>query len=286
MYTLRAENKYGKKMTLSGHPLFKVTGCAGLTPAAASINTDGLATGDGSLFNSSKVGNRNIVVTLEYTCTGSDVEKARIELYSIFKTKQRVRVFYKNESRDVYIDGYVETFDGDLFKRGQMAQISIICPDPFFKKVEDTVTDFTATTSLLEFPVAFPEEGIPFSEFAVYDERSVYNGGDAVCGVIIRCNFSDDVENPAFYNLTTGEGLVLDFSFQRGDALTINTNQGQKSIMLERDGSTINLLNYLQQGSAWFLLTIGDNVFTFTADDDGRENMVVTFTTTDQYEGV
>ena len=285
MYSLSVQNKYGTKMELTHNMLFYVTSVTGLTPAAANINTDALAVGDGSLFNSSRVGNRNIVIMLKYR-SGINVEQARIELYKLFKTKQWVRVFYKTASRDVYIDGYVETFDGDLFEQGQLAQISIICPDPFFKDIDSTVTDFNAVVALLEFPVEFPEEGIPFSEISVYAEKSVVNGGDAESGVIIRCDFSGDASNPAFYNLTTGDGLSIDFDFLRGDALIINTNQGSKSITLIREGVTVNLLNYLVQGSAWFLLTIGDNVFTFTADDDGRENMHVVFTSTNQFEGV
>ena len=285
MFTLAAQNKYDNKMTLTEEKGFNVISVTGLTPAAAIINTDGMATGDGDIFNSSKVGKRNIVITMAYK-SGVSVEQERIKLYQIFKTKQWVRIFYKNESRDVFIDGYVETFEGDLFQRGQMAAVSILCPDPFFKNVEDTNTTFTAVIPMLEFPVEFPEEGIPFSELRVYDEKSVYNAGDTETGVIIRCNFSAEVSNPAFYNLTTGEGLVIAFDFMRGDALIVNTNQGSKSITLIREGVTVNLLNYLVQGSAWFLLTIGDNVFTFTADDDGRENMHVVFTSTNQFEGV
>lgn len=285
MFSLSVQNKYGTKMTLTGHDLYYVMSVTGLTPAAANINTDALAVGDGSLFNSSRVGNRNIVITLKYK-SGISVEEARLELYKVFKTKQWVRVFYKTETRDVYIDGYVETFEGDLFERGQMAAVSIICPDPFFKAVTDTVTDFNAVIGLLEFPVEFPEEGIPFSEVRAYSEKSVVNGGDAESGVIIRCNFSAEVSNPAFYNLTTGEALSVAFTFLRGDTLIINTNQGSKSITLIREGVTVNMLNYLVQGSAWFLLTIGDNVFTFTADDDGRESMEVVFTSTNQFEGV
>lgn len=285
MYSLTVQNKYGTKMTLTEDNRYYVVRVMGLTPAAANINTDDLAVGDGSLFNSSKVGSRNIVITLKYK-EGINVEEARLALYNVFKTKQKVRVFYKTATRDVYIDGYVETFDGDLFERGQMAAVSIICPDPFFKAVESTVTDFNAVIRLLEFPVEFPESGIPFSEIRAYSEKSVVNGGDAESGVIIRCNFTGEVENPAFYNLTTGEGLSVAFSFLRGDSLIIDTNQGSKSITLIREGATINMLNYLVQGSAWFLLTIGDNIFTFTADDDGRENMDVVFTSTNQFEGV
>lgn len=285
MYSLTVQNKYGTKMTLTDDNRYYVVRVMGLTPAAANINTDALAVGDGSLFNSSKVGTRNIVITLKYK-EGINVEEARLALYNVFKTKQRVRVFYKTATRDVFIDGYVETFDGDLFERGQMAAVSIICPDPFFKAVESTVTDFNAVIRLLEFPVEFPESGIPFSEIRAYSEKSVVNGGDAESGVIIRCNFTGEVENPAFYNLTTGEGLSVAFSFLRGDSLIIDTNQGSKSITLIREGATINMLNYLVQGSAWFLLTIGDNIFTFTAYDDGRENMDVVFTSTNQFEGV
>lgn len=282
MFTIAAQNNYNERYNLSGNDDFDIINVTGVTPAGATINMDNLATADGQLFNSSKVGTRNIVITI---CYRRDPERVRNWFYKIFKPKQEVRIFYSTEIKDVYIDGYVETFEGDLFEINQKAQISIICPDPFWKDDVDEVTDFTAVTDALEFPVEFPEAGIPFSTIATYAEKSVINHGEVETGVIIEFQTRGSVVNPAFYNTTTGEALIFNFTFQTGDSVRVNTNEGRKKAILTRNGSEINLLNYIAQGSGWFKLRIGDNVFSYTATS-GNEYMEVRFILTPLYEGV
>lgn len=281
-YTLKAANQYGDELTLTGRKDMQVTGVDGLHPPGAVINMDALALSDGALFNSSRVGTRNLVITVHFA---ENPEQCRRKIYQLFKPKQAIRIFYKNGSRDVYIDGRVETVVVDLFARLQNAQISIQCPRPFFRDVKDGVTDFTTVTSLLEFPVEFPEEGIPFSEVASYAEKSVINGGEVETGVIIEFQARGTVQDPAFYNLTTGEGMILDYDFQTGDRVIINTLPGEKKATLIRDGVSINLLNAVALGSSWLRMTIGDNIFTYTAAL-GAENIMARFTVTSLYEGV
>ena len=145
-YTLKAANQYGDELTLTGRKDMQVTGVDGLHPPGAVINMDALALSDGALFNSSRVGTRNLVITVHFA---ENPEQCRRKIYQLFKPKQAIRIFYKNGSRDVYIDGRVETVVVDLFARLQNAQISIQCPRPFFRDVKDGVTDFTTVTSLL-----------------------------------------------------------------------------------------------------------------------------------------
>ena len=281
-YTLRAENEYNNTIDLTGRRDMAVTGAEGLHPPGAVINMDALALSDGALFNSSRVGTRNIVITVHFV---KDPENCRHEIYKVFKPKRPVRIYYANNTRDVYIDGYVESCVVDLFAQKQNAQISILCPRPFFRNVADGVTDFTTVTSLLEFPVEFPEEGIPFSEVATYAEKAVLNAGEVETGVRIEFSARGTVQRPAFYNTTTGEGLVIDYTFQTGDAVVINTLPGEKSIILRRDGADINLLNAITLGSSWLRMTVGDNVFSYTADQ-GADLMMTRFIVTPLYEGV
>lgn len=281
-YTLRAENEYNDSISLTGRRDMALTGADGLHPPGAVVNMDPLALNDGALFNSSRVETRNIVLTVHFT---RNPENCRHEIYKVFKPKRPIRLYYTNNTRDVYIDGYVETCVVDLFAPKQNAQISILCPRPFFRDTADGVTDFTTVTNRLEFPVEFPEEGIPFSEVATYAEKAVLNAGEVETGVRIAFSTRGTVQRPAFYNLTTGEGFILDFTFQAGDTVTIDTLPGQKSAILQRDGASINLLNYIAQGSTWLRMIVGDNVFSYTADQ-GADQMLVRFTVTPLYEGV
>ena len=282
MFALSVENKYGDKLRLTGNDSYNVVSVTGLTPAAANINMDALAITDGSVFNSSQVGGRNIVITVAYKGRPED---ARLELYKYFKTKQPIRVYYATSSRDVYIDGYVETFDGDLFEQGQKAQISIICPNPFFRSVATNHIDFLATAGLLEFPVEFPEEGIEFSGSSPYSEKNIYNSGEVESGMQISVAINGNVSNPIFYNLTSNERLGLNYDFENGDRIEISTLSGAKSVTLIRSGVEINLLNYIMPDTTWIALYPGDNIFTYTATA-GRTYMDVVFTIQALFEGV
>ena len=66
-YTLRAVNQYGDELDLTGRRDMALTRPDGFHPADAIINMDALALNDGALFNSSRVGTRNIVLTVHFT---------------------------------------------------------------------------------------------------------------------------------------------------------------------------------------------------------------------------
>ena len=282
MFTLSVENQYGNSLQLTQNSNYDVLSVTGLTPASATINMDTVAMSDGTAFNSSRVNNRNIVITLGYR---GSVEANRIALYQFFRPKQYVKLYYSNDNRDVWIEGYVETFEGNLFELGQKAQISIICPNPYFKDVNDITTDFMAVTNLLEFPVEFPEAGIEFSSIQQYYEEDIVNQGDVEAGVIIKIITNGVVENPTFYNLTTSEQFGIEIETQTGDVIVINTNSGEKGITLTRNGVTQNIINKVVRGSNWFTLLPGDNLFSYVAES-GVSNMSVIFYTTTLYEGV
>lgn len=102
----------------------------GLNPVAGTINTTEFATGNGAMFNSYRIGTRNIVL---YVKIYPEIEKNRLKLYQYFKINSDVTLYFRHESLDVYIVGKVESFELDHFSNSQVAQISIICADPFSK---------------------------------------------------------------------------------------------------------------------------------------------------------
>ena len=146
------------------------------------------------------------------------------------------------------------------------------------------VQEFYSVEALFEFPFDI-EEPIPFSEIVTGMEKSIINAGDLETGVTITIDAVGTVENPKIYNVDDNTFMILSFTMQDGDTITIDTRQGEKSITLRRGGSDINLIGHMQRNSTWFQLQPGDNVFT-TAADAGAENMMVTFTVVDQFQGV
>lgn len=282
MFTLIAENQFEQQLELTHNPAYTIIEIDGIDPPDATINTTHNAGADGSEFNSAYVNNRQITITL---VVNAPAEVNRINLYKYFKCKFPVTLYYTNASREVYINGYVQNIDVGYFDKKQTIQIVIFCPKPYFNGVMDSVQEFVTVESLFEFPFDIEAAGVEFSELLLNVEQDIINNGDVTTGVIINIQATGQVVNPKIYNVETSESMILNVTLQTGDLVTINTKQSEKAITLLRAGVTSNLIGSLQQGSTWFTLIPGDNIFTVAADGL-VENMIVTFTITDQYEGV
>ena len=282
MFNLIVEDKNKNQLYLTGNPAYAITNIDGFDPPEATINTSKNAGADGSLFNSAYANERQITITM---VINAPVEQNRINLYKWFKTKFPVKLTYETESRNVYIEGYVQSIQIGYFEKKQTAQIVVLCPKPYLNGSEINEQIFSNIDPLFEFPFSIPAEGVPFSEVLLYVEKSILNFGDIVTGVLIKINALGIIENPKIYNVETREHMILNTNLLRGDVVEINTRFGEKSITLIRDGVESSIVGSLEDGSTWFQLEVGDNVFTLNADS-GVENMFVSFTVIDQYEGV
>lgn len=282
MFRCWIENEYKSKLELTDNPDYTVYQIDGLEPPQATINTSAVANFDGSRFNSSRTNERNIVI---YLAIEGDCETNRINLYRFARAKKFIRFYYQNGSRDVYIDGYVESISIGFFEMKQAVQISIICPYPFFKSNNETVLDFTSVEPLFIFPFAYEAAGAPFSVLQAGAMQSLINGGDVENGLKIIIKATGQALNPRVLNVTTNEFFKINIEMTEGDQLTINTNKGQKSLTLFHDGTESNVINDMEVGSTWFQLYTGDNVFSYDADEF-PENILCTFQHTNEFEGV
>ena len=280
MFDLSVKNISGDVLRLTRNNSYAITGATGLTPVAANINTSATGINDGETYNSARLGYRNIVITLYFT---HDVEKNRIKLYDFFQTKQFCTLYFSNDSRDVCIDGYVETFECDLFSVSETAQISIICPNPYFKSVSETVNSSSAIISNVEFPTEF--NTVESSTTAENNSVIIPNSGDVPAGMDIVINFTGSVTNPVITNAATGEYFRLNREFVSDDVVTVNTRNGEKSVKLTHLGADFNIINALDAGASWLQLRRGNNTLYFNADS-GVDHMIVTFKHTDLFAGV
>lgn len=282
MFTLAIENHLGELVELTNNPDYTVTRMDGISPPTANINTGENANFDGSIFNSSKLNSRNIVIELFLE---RDAEASRINLYKYVKVKKACVVYYKNGLRDVKIAGYVENLDADPFALKEAVQISIICPYPYYSSVADLTENFSDEEPLFEFPMDIDENGVEFSRVILSDQTVVTNGGDVECGMIIEFRAFGDVVNPSIYNAETAAGMKINKTLYNGDVLRICTIKGQKSVVYIHNGVQSNALNSLDRGSVWLTLESGDNVIAYTADS-GESDLVCALTYNTLFEGV
>lgn len=282
MYELKVMNNRGEVLNLSTSPSYKVYKVTGLQPPAVALNGSNNVTSDGSKINSVRVEQRNIVI---YMTIEGEIEKNRINLYKYFPLKQTVTVYFKNGTRDVYIEGMVEVIECDLFSNKQVAQISLICPQPYFKGIDALVSYFSDVSSLFEFPFSISENGVEVSAITTNIRKSIINTGDVESGIVIDLFSIGTVVNPVLYDVFKRTHIKLMFTMEANDHIIINTNVGLKSITLIRDGVSSNIIGYLYPDSSWLTVAAGDNVFTYDADSGGS-NLQITFTTSVLYGGV
>ena len=261
---------------------FIIAGIKGLGPAKANINTTDMASIDGALYNSSRMGSRNIVLTLCFSEEMTEkltIEELRQLTYKYFPVKQDVTLTIETDERKVEIEGYVESNEPNIFSSRETTQISIICPDPYFYSIKDddiTETYFGALMPMFEFPFmnnSITKKLILMGDIRSKRENTIYYGGDIETGVIIDIFASGRVENITIYNIHQREVMKIDTDMIEtltgsgivsGDQIRICTLKGKKSITLIRGGVYTNILNCVDKDVDWFHLVKGDNIFTYT----------------------
>lgn len=212
-----------------------VTNIEGLAPMPGTINMDDNAGGDGSIFNSARAQNRNIVITMKpfeedmYDYDGqlikASMEACRRKIYLIFPLKRKIRLYLETETRKYYIDGYVETINADYFGDMEGAQVSLLCPDPYFKvNWEDVVEPEVKEGFLLS------ESGKYYGiDMSMHNLDGRYYYLDHNIPMLITFIIDKDVDNA---NVSIGRGLkpnelefmqISNINFKQKDKIVINT---------------------------------------------------------------
>lgn len=278
---------------------FLIESVSGLGPSKANINTTEVSTNDGSLFNSARLNQRNIVFEFIFveTINGESIEDVRQKSYKYFPLKKKLDLLIETDNRIAKTTGYVESNEPNIFSSREGTQISIICPDPHFYSASNNTTVFYGIEPVFEFPFSnesLTDPLITFGNIQLKTENVITYKGDTEIGVTIHIHAIGEVENITIYNTgireimridtakletLTGSGIVA------GDDIIIKTQKGDKSITLIREGQYINILNCLGKETDWFTLAKGDNIFAFTAES-GTTNLQFWIENKVIYEGV
>lgn len=303
IYTIVATNAKGDSVELDlANPWaggIAVVGASGLGPADGTINTVNFATSDGALFNSSRIKSRDIELHLQFL--GSDIEEVRHRLLRYFRVKHPIMLEFITDHRHTYITGYVEKNEIDIFSNKEGADITIVCPDPFFKlrdpaKGKNSVR-FTTSKPSFEFEFQDPNAQSPtliFGEMTSTGETVVVYEGDADASAIVDIQFLGPASGVKLYNTTTQTRINIDTNeisrllgstIKAGDRLSISSGVGDKYVKAYRDGKVYNALSALDRDSDWIFLTPGDNLITVRADT-GIDNVSAIISFENLYESI
>lgn len=300
--TVKVTNYMGESLTIpliwNGGP-FEIKNIEGLGPPTANINTTEIATNDGSKFNSARATQRNVVIYLLFHGAPT-IEDARQLTYKYFPVKKPLQIEIETDNRRCLAEGYPESNEPNIFSENEDCQVSIICPNPYWKSAgDDGVREvvFSGAEPNFEFPFQNNSTTSKTIEFGIISRRKenvVYYDGDAEQGITITIEVGGTVKNLKIVNVNTRETMTISHdeleSFTgsglvSGDTVTISTLKGHKSIELLRDGVTTNILNCIGKDDDWFMLTKGDNIFGYTADE-GSDYLDFKISYSSLYEGI
>lgn len=315
---ITAINELGEKLVMqldspetSGLVIKQVQG---LGPAKGVINTSALSTADGSSYNSARIEERNIDLHVRYYEVPSavndadqskryraSIETIRQKTYSMFPVKYPVVLIFETDVRALYIMGYVESNEPDIFSMESSAVIAIRCPDPYFygydKNQGVNVVEFASANPKFEF--AFSNESLTLPLLVMGDilavqEKNIDYYGDAPVGMTISIQANGPAENITIFDRTTQEAMRIDTTklanmmgspLQAGDEILITTQRGGKSVSLYRSGFKTNIINALDRDADWIQLRRGENIISFAAAE-GQTNLIMRISYRVIYEGV
>lgn len=273
-----------------------ITNISGLGSPKANVNRIANSTMDGSIFNSARIEERNIIINLLFSFSPT-IEDARQRTYKYFPLKKQVSLIIETDNRILTTVGIVESNESDIFSKDEGCQISIICCDPYLYSIFDSVTILYGIEPLFEFEFendSLTEKQIEFGSYNNSSEKNIIYDGDSEIGITIKIHIMGSIGDITIYNTGTRESLKINISkikditgyeISSGDDIIISTVSGNKKVELLRNGKYINILNALNKNSDWLKLVKGINVLAYTAEY-GSENLQLNIENKNIYEGV
>lgn len=248
------------RLPMFGQTSFPISFVDGLGPPKAEHTSSKYANLDEDHYQGSRVGARNIVLTLELAPSYSLNQKVadlRAKLLQYFSPKNTVDLEFLTTSGTRYISGVVESFDAPMFVQIPAVQISILCYSPFFRAAAPVVVSSNVGTG------------------AVFN---VTNGGNVPVGFELTAVMSSvGNEFIASINGSTERPVHVSATFAAAQTLKVNTNPRLKDARNVTSNSS--LLPFLVSGSGWPVLQPGVNpLLVRYTNGSGVNNLTVTFT--------
>lgn len=235
----------------------------GLGPVKADITSTPFATGRGELYQGSSTGKRNIVLTLVLNPDWIDQSMASLRqmLYRYLMTGMWTKLrFYSQEIPPVDIEGYVESFEPNMFTQDPEIQVSILCHKPDFVEAYATVIEGVVDDGSVE--QEFEYSGTVNTGFELRIDRNVEN--PSYTGSLLVTVISD--LKPQLFEV---DPVTIDTAkyFKLSTVRTLKRVQN----VAYADGELTNLLAAMTPESVWPEITPGTNVISVAAAETGQD---------------
>lgn len=244
---------------------------------------------DGSTYQGSTTKQRNIVITASFD---NDYQARRDFLYRAFKPKSTGTFTYYENEEVREIDYKVESIVIDEKGVVRNAVISLICPDPFFKDIQESEQSMAGWVPGFQFVHEFLAAGEEFGTRVAERVKTIENNAAADhIGLTIEIEATGPVTNPAIHHQEEDIFIRIGtqsnpFTMTAGQILRITTGTNEKNVyLIETDDTETKINEYLDEGSDFIQLVHGLNTFIYEADG-GVDYMNVTISYRLRYLGV
>ena len=163
--------------------------------------------------------------------------------------------------------------------------ISLTACNPFWTDLEESKEEIALWVGSFEFPLELVSGGIEMGHREPSLIVNAFNGGDVECGMRVEFKALATLTNPSILNVNTQEFIRINKTMVVGEVLTVTTHFGAKKVESTLNGVTTNAFNFIDLGSTFLQLDIGDNLIRYDAET-GIDNLEVSIYFTPQYLGV
>lgn len=303
--TLIVTNKFGESLEIelarpekSGLAVLSIDG---LGPVDSPASVTQYANRDGGYYVTSRMPSRNITINMAML---DPIEENRRKCYHFFNVKDPItlKFIFESGKRNAIIGGYVESNSPNIFSNFEQADISIICPDPFFRDLDEngetgsTIEPFYGSVDRFEFEfecaeIVSGENGVEFGDCWNDSEKNILCNSEYDIGVtmIMRVVYAgpDSTRTPdniVIKNNTNNSRIVIDKDAyssivghvpSAGDIIVVVTGKGQKTATVQNQIVQLeyNILDSVIGSGTWLYLTPGKNDIEI---DYGDDNTIIT----------
>lgn len=230
-----------------------------------------------------------------------DIEDLRQLSYKYFPIKRPIILIFYTTNRQVYIQGYVESNEPDIFSSDEGATISIVCPYPYFRDInQDEFINFSSTDPRFKFEFANVYTGsvhkprLLMSMISNAAEQNINYSGDIDTGVVITIYLSGRIGDITVYNGSLSQQFklkvdkiesIINSPISSGDKIVISSLPRNKYVRYYKENVEFNILSAVDKESDWLMISRGNNLYTYSAES-GSNNITLEVSYPILYEGI
>lgn len=241
---------------------------------------------DGSIYQNSTLPQRGISLVIQYIGAKWKHEISKLRLNSLLNRKKELRLRYITDNIDAYIECRTEQVSTPPNTYPMVTQISLICPDPYWRKSGDNSIVMAGIIPLFEFIIGIPESGMEFGDIKAGTITDLWNGGTAESGALFIITANQPCSNPRLLNLRTEQFIQITIDMDAGDVLEICTELGKRSVWLTHNGVRRNCFSRRTRGSEFFQLVCGSNPVKYSVDSGGDRAVDIVCKFDTKYGGI